>query len=342
MCDIFSLEKVCTPSLQNQADPPLASQTLEYLGLPHAQQDLKAFQRYLTEFTTATRNYAKRQLHWYRKDKQFLWLQIQRHEAGDLDEPYRRVLRELCHWREAPRHKYDRMVKHQLLRAAAVSKMRTWVKNKPKGDSLTDFDWLAVAAMVAAGEIRPPQGQAIIGDEQAGWATAFSISSDSDGETPPVRSGAGRRRAVKGREDAGGEDADMFDEDDALEAMSLQGTRNPIPRTLPEFPNPPLPPSEWTAEDVLIRAAEVNVGGKGQRTPMANKLRSYTYDAVAAAQRLEGVFREAAPLAARLREEFPGLLGLFYPDADKQRERRSSRSPSPPPAETVDAGLKAP
>ena len=40
--------------------------------------DLKTFGEYIEGFATATRNYAKRQLHWYRQDKEFLWLQINR------------------------------------------------------------------------------------------------------------------------------------------------------------------------------------------------------------------------------------------------------------------------
>jgi len=318
-------------------------QTLEYLALSRAQRNSRAFREYLTSFTTATRNYAKRQLHWYRKDTSFLWMQIQRRRQDPAeDEPHRRVLRELCHWKDIGRYEYTRMVKHQVCRAEAVAKMREWVKKKPKGMKrgvLTDFDWLAVAAMVAAGEIRTPQGRAILGEGEAQvvWATtAFAAPGEGSNSGSP-----GSRRAVLDS-DASDEDAlqtdEMLDEDDALELLALHGTRGSVPRTLPEFPDPPLPPSEWTAEDVLIRAAESNSGSKGQRTPMANKLREYSFNDAAAAARLEVLADEVEDLATRLREQVPDLLS-FSPDRARPRAGSGSisrsRSHSPPAPDTV-------
>ena len=80
-------------------------QTLEYLGEEIAREEDEdvnapsvAFRRYLANFATATRNYAKRQLQWYRKDMSFLWLRIERPDAvaskTTEEEPYRQVARD--------------------------------------------------------------------------------------------------------------------------------------------------------------------------------------------------------------------------------------------------------
>ncbi len=289
-------------------------QTLEYLGEYHKLQDARAFQQYLGEFTTATRNYAKRQLHWYRKDKEFLWMRIQRSiEDGIGDMPYQRVVQELCHWKNSSRQAYNQMIRHQLLRAHAVGKMRQWLKRRPKGERLTDYDWLAVAAMVAAGEIRAPQGQAIIGKEEVAWSATFFASQGQD------------QVDFETLRNVGTPSSEVLDEDEALEQLSLQGSRGSMPRALPEFPNPPLPPSEWTAEDVMVRAAEVNSGSKVQRSPMANKLREYAYNAEDPALRLRALLTVADEAASELRQKYPNILDTFFPD----RERPLSRSKSP-------------
>jgi tRNA A37 N6-isopentenylltransferase MiaA len=50
-------------------------QTLNYLcRLKHKEGDARALTEYIDHFATVTRNYAKRQLHWYRKDTHFLWI----------------------------------------------------------------------------------------------------------------------------------------------------------------------------------------------------------------------------------------------------------------------------
>ena len=101
-------------------------QTIEYLGrsMLHDSNDSEAqlalFHNYLADFATATRNYAKRQLHWYRKDKAFLWLKIDRSEdslaTSTNEEPYRQVAREILHWNELPDSNFRQTIKRQMLR----------------------------------------------------------------------------------------------------------------------------------------------------------------------------------------------------------------------------------
>ena len=44
----------------------------------YVQNDAASFQNFVNKFSSATRNYAKRQLLWYRKDSEFLWLEMTR------------------------------------------------------------------------------------------------------------------------------------------------------------------------------------------------------------------------------------------------------------------------
>lgn len=114
----------------------------------------------LRDFTAATRNYARRQLKWYRADKAFLWLQIHRQslpmvggndhspmrppdthldkgeekgrekevqgedEGAREREPYMRVVREVRHWAAVPRRELDALLRDQLLCGAAATHCR--------------------------------------------------------------------------------------------------------------------------------------------------------------------------------------------------------------------------
>ena len=81
-------------------------QTLNYLCRPnYKDRDAKALVEYIECFATATRNYAKRQLHWYRKDANFLWIHdVPRANSGMLTtkkQPCtasRRMAEELSYW----------------------------------------------------------------------------------------------------------------------------------------------------------------------------------------------------------------------------------------------------
>lgn len=86
-------------------------QTIEYLLNPSIQDnDWKAFRDFVVEFATATRNYARKQHNWYRRDKEFLFLTMNRSAAvtatSTLD-PYETVAQEIMHWIELPREEFD-------------------------------------------------------------------------------------------------------------------------------------------------------------------------------------------------------------------------------------------
>jgi tRNA dimethylallyltransferase len=61
-------------------------QTLDYLGREGAKdQDEDSFQEYLDQFTTATRRYCKKQMQWFRKDEEFVFVPV----ALSKDKPER-------------------------------------------------------------------------------------------------------------------------------------------------------------------------------------------------------------------------------------------------------------
>ena len=82
--------------------------------------------RYVKTFATATRNYAKRQLQWYRKDGAFLWLKIDRRAGGVGDlAPYRAVCAEITHWCSQPEDCF-RLALRQQVRCAWAMCMCVW------------------------------------------------------------------------------------------------------------------------------------------------------------------------------------------------------------------------
>jgi tRNA dimethylallyltransferase len=91
-------------------------QTIEYLVAEREDGSLAAFTEFLKDFAASTRNYARRQLQWFRRDPAFLWVRIDR-GSGSSDaaaEPYRQVADEVLHWLSAPREEFDAIVAKQI------------------------------------------------------------------------------------------------------------------------------------------------------------------------------------------------------------------------------------
>lgn len=67
-------------------------------------------------FSTATRNYAKKQLHWYRNQESFLWLHPRRkpNSQQSNDRIINSVVKELHHWITSPREEYINMLNYQV------------------------------------------------------------------------------------------------------------------------------------------------------------------------------------------------------------------------------------
>ena len=82
-------------------------QTLDYLQRENPQdQDAEAFADYVAKFTAATRQYSKRQMQWFRRDQEFVFVPV------PLDAPNsavraQRVAETLRRWISLPRAEYD-------------------------------------------------------------------------------------------------------------------------------------------------------------------------------------------------------------------------------------------
>lgn len=209
-------------------------QTIEYLGQSMLQESddsdvhLAMFRTYLADFATATRNYAKRQLQWYRKDKAFLWLKIDRPDAivkkSTEEEPYGKIVREILHWNDLPSSNFRQTIKHQMQRGAAVASIRGRMHQKRRLKVQGEMEWLAVAAMVAKGELKPPSvvpgGSADDGGTHVpSWAAQFTAGGDI--APPPLPDSSNNTAVIPvPRAAFTGVEADG-DEDEELEGLLL-------------------------------------------------------------------------------------------------------------------------
>lgn len=115
-------------------------QTIEYLCTnwkqdEDQQQDKNnemEFEKYLNEFATATRNYAKRQLNWHRKDNKFLWLQIDRANETpprptSYASPCGKIAKEIEHWCHQDARSFQETIDLQLSRTVCAD---NYINNK--------------------------------------------------------------------------------------------------------------------------------------------------------------------------------------------------------------------
>lgn len=109
-------------------------------------------------FCTATRNYAKRQLNWYRKDHMFLFIDINRKDVPK-QEAYTTAAEEVWHWATVPRAEFDAAVSEQVAVHSALSELRS--RRGVPGDYMPDTPAKRVALswLLRQGEYRVP-GQA--------------------------------------------------------------------------------------------------------------------------------------------------------------------------------------
>eukprot|EP01035_Chromulina_nebulosa_P017094 gene17094-22607_t len=129
-------------------------QTLEYLCRDNFKEnDIKAFTKFLLGFAAATRNYAKRQMHWYRNDKDFLWLKIDR----SLPNIYDLAVDEIKHWNEVAIDHFNDMIDIQLSRSKAINEVRCMKKNELnqlfRDDDVLSLERQALNQLVQSNEI---------------------------------------------------------------------------------------------------------------------------------------------------------------------------------------------
>jgi hypothetical protein len=104
-------------------------------------------------FCSATRNFAKRQLNWYRKDHMFLFVDMDRKNVPK-EVAYATAAEEVWHWATAPREEYDAALSQQLAVTAAVTDLRR--KERVPEDYLPDTPAkrLALSWLLYQGELK--------------------------------------------------------------------------------------------------------------------------------------------------------------------------------------------
>lgn len=108
-----------------------------------------------SDFCTATRNYAKRQLNWYRKDKNFLFVRSRRHFL-DKETAYRKTAEEVLHWANAPRADFDAALSYQIALNDALVDLRARSRVPPSYMPDTHERRLALSWLINKGEVKLP------------------------------------------------------------------------------------------------------------------------------------------------------------------------------------------
>jgi len=117
-------------------------QTLDYLRRKDAKrQDNAAFNAYVNEFTTATRRYAKKQMGWFRKDEEFMFIPVSMSKPSQerVDEAANAIL-QLC---KTPRNEYELELFSEPPKARETAGSKT---KKSKGATDVDTDTLSLSA----------------------------------------------------------------------------------------------------------------------------------------------------------------------------------------------------
>jgi hypothetical protein len=131
-----------------------------------------------SEFSAATRNYAKRQINWFRKDPGFMFVLIRRpeplthpnpnlpvtaaatwpgvgdgeDEEGDEDlVPYRVVKDEVVHWCQVPAEEFQGKVRTQVAVNAACGRLKEYWKMPKDAGMWTDAEKMALVYMIHKG-----------------------------------------------------------------------------------------------------------------------------------------------------------------------------------------------
>eukprot|EP01032_Pedospumella_encystans_P020803 gene20803-23627_t len=120
------------------------------------EEDTAAFIQYLADFSTATRNYAKRQLNWYRKDKNFLFVRSRRHFVTNKALADEKTAQEVQHWATVPREEFDHAVAQQVAISDALFELRQRHKVPASFVPDTHERRVALAWMVNHNEVKIP------------------------------------------------------------------------------------------------------------------------------------------------------------------------------------------
>jgi len=167
-------------------------QTIDYLCREdNTPDDAASFQNFVNKFSSATRNYAKRQLLWYRKDSEFLWLEMTRPgpslKNSDDIKPYQTVMNEIMHWCSMPYKQYKSVINEQLSRAEAIKTVRAvefWRRSKDgeKRKFKNKYEKLALEALVANNEIKSEKVTQLLSNIDTSVSSTLSRINDNDSD----------------------------------------------------------------------------------------------------------------------------------------------------------------
>ena len=96
-------------------------QAIQYLcRFDFQENDRDALVDFIDNFATVTRNYAQKQLKWYRKDDAFLWLQVNR----SIPNASQRISEEIVYWLNQDKSQFDATIKLQMDVCKVIQSLR--------------------------------------------------------------------------------------------------------------------------------------------------------------------------------------------------------------------------
>lgn len=108
-------------------------QVLEYLNRENAKlKDEEAFEKFLNDFTTATRRYAKKQMSWFRKDKKFVFIPVTLGDKDRVDSAANKI-QELC---EISREEYEKSLLEEDADGNIPESYKTRIANEQQGKKM--------------------------------------------------------------------------------------------------------------------------------------------------------------------------------------------------------------
>ena len=162
--------------------------------------DAAAFAEFMKDFATSTRNYARRQMNWYRKDHQALFVRIRRRGNETLSDPvpYQIVADEVLHWLDSDQHGFQTALKDQRELTDALTELRGMKQVPLHYDIPSPYHRHALAWLVATGEVRLPQAASLTKRIHAEKSPHLfdSMTIALEATTEHISAGTGNSRAV--------------------------------------------------------------------------------------------------------------------------------------------------
>lgn len=155
-------------------------QVLEYLGnkdLPP--KNFAAFAQFFSDFTSATRNYAKKQMNWYRKDEAFLFLRVQR----QWPQPTSILVHELLACLVSSRSEYESTLHDQLACSEHYANHLKRGKVPVGYQAISEQEYRVIRELLSSKQINllPKCGEFSRPDRERKWAiTADNLSEQTD------------------------------------------------------------------------------------------------------------------------------------------------------------------